>query len=195
MEICFATNNEHKLAEVQQMLPETITLKTLAQVGCTEDVPETQNTLEGNARQKAQYIFEKYEINCFADDTGLEVYSLNNEPGVYSARYAGEQRNNLDNINLLLQTLENKADRKARFRTVIALVLDGEYFLFEGVVEGEIIKEMRGDNGFGYDSVFVPEGSDKTFAEMTAQEKNLISHRYRAITALITYLRNKFDVL
>ena len=195
MEICFATNNEHKLAEVQQMLPETITLKTLAQVGCTEDVPETQNTLEGNARQKAQYIFEKYEINCFADDTGLEVYSLNNEPGVYSARYAGEQRNNLDNINLLLQNLENKADRKARFRTVIALVLDGEYFLFEGVVEGEIIKEMRGDNGFGYDSVFVPEGSDKTFAEMTAQEKNLISHRYRAITALITYLRNKFDVL
>ena len=195
MEICFATNNEHKLAEVQQMLPETITLKTLAQVGCTEDVPETQNTLEGNARQKAQYIFEKYEINCFADDTGLEVYSLNNEPGVYSARYAGEQRNNHDNINLLLQNLENKADRKARFRTVIALVLDGEYFLFEGVVEGEIIKEMRGDNGFGYDSVFVPEGSDKTFAEMTAQEKNLISHRYRAITALITYLRNKFDVL
>ena len=195
MEICFATNNEHKLAEVQQMLPETITLKTLAQVGCTEDVPETQNTLEGNARQKAQYNFEKYEINCFADDTGLEVYSLNNEPGVYSARYAGEQRNNLDNINLLLQNLENKADRKARFRTVIALVLDGEYFLFEGVVEGEIIKEMRGDNGFGYDSVFVPEGSDKTFAEMTAQEKNLISHRYRAITALITYLRNKFDVL
>ena len=195
MEICFATNNEHKLAEVQQMLPETITLKTLAQVGCTEDVPETQNTLEGNARQKAQYIFEKYEINCFADDTGLEVYSLNNEPGVYSARYAGEQRNNLDNINLLLQNLENKADRKARFLTVIALVLDGEYFLFEGVVEGEIIKEMRGDNGFGYDSVFVPEGSDKTFAEMTAQEKNLISHRYRAITALITYLRNKFDVL
>ena len=195
MEICFATNNEHKLAEVQQMLPETITLKPLAPVGCTEDVPETQNTLEGNARQKAQYIFEKYEINCFADDTGLEVYSLNNEPGVYSARYAGEQRNNHDNINLLLQNLENKADRKARFRTVIALVLDGEYFLFEGVVEGEIIKEMRGDNGFGYDSVFVPEGSDKTFAEMTAQEKNLISHRYRAITALITYLRNKFDVL
>ena len=195
MEICFATNNEHKLAEVQKMLPETIQLKTLAQIGCTEELPETQDTLEGNAEQKARYVFEKFEINCFADDTGLEVYSLKNAPGVYSARYAGPQRNNQDNINLLLKNLEDQTDRKARFRTVISLVLDGEFFFFEGIVEGEIIKEMRGSNGFGYDSVFVPKGSDKTFAEMTAEEKNLISHRYRAITALVTYLRGKFDVL
>src|SRR5688572_21907637 len=184
MEICFATNNEHKLAEVQKMLPETITLKTLAQIGCTEELPETQDTLEGNAEQKARYIFEKFEINCFADDTGLEVYSLNNAPGVYSARYAGPQRDNLENIELLLKNLENQTDRTARFRTVISLVLDGDYYFFEGVVEGEIIKEMRGENGFGYDSVFIPKGSDKTFAEMTSAEKNLISHRYRAITAL-----------
>ena len=195
MEICFATNNEHKLAEVQKMLPETVTLKTLAQIGCTQELPETQDTLEGNAEQKARYVFEKFEINCFADDTGLEVYSLKNAPGVYSARYAGPQRNNQDNINLLLKNLEDQTDRKARFRTVISLVLDGEFFFFEGIVEGEIIKEMRGSNGFGYDSVFVPKGSDKTFAEMTAEEKNLISHRYRAITALVTYLRGKFDVL
>ena len=195
MEICFATNNEHKLAEVQQMLPETIQLKTLAQIGCTDEIPETQDTLEGNAEQKARYIFEKFEINCFADDTGLEVYSLKNAPGVYSARYAGPQRDNQDNIKLLLKNLENQTDRKARFRTVISLVLDGEFFFFEGIVEGEITKEMRGSNGFGYDSVFIPEGSDKTFAEMTAEEKNLISHRYRAITALVTYLRGKFDVL
>jgi|SRR5688572_3666582 len=195
MEICFATNNEHKLAEVQKMLPETIQLKTLAQIGCTDEIPETQDTLEGNAEQKARYIFEKFEINCFADDTGLEVYSLKNAPGVYSARYAGPQRNNQDNIKLLLQNLEDQTDRKARFRTVISLVLDGEFFFFEGIVEGEITKEMRGENGFGYDSVFIPAGSEKTFGEMTAEEKNLISHRYRAITALITYLRNKFDVL
>lgn len=195
MEICFATNNENKLAEVQKMLPETILLKTLGQIGCTQELPETQTTLEGNAKQKAQYVFEHFEINCFADDTGLEVYSLEHAPGVYSARYAGPQRNNQDNINLLLKNLETQTNRKARFRTVIALVLDGEYFFFEGIVEGEIIKEMRGGNGFGYDSVFVPEGSDKTFAEMTPEEKNLISHRYRAITALITYLRGKFDVL
>ena len=123
------------------------------------------------------------------------MYSLKNAPGVYSARYAGPQRNNQENINLLLNNLEDQTDRKARFRTVISLVLDGEFFFFEGIVEGEIIKEMRGSNGFGYDSVFVPKGSDKTFAEMTAEEKNLISHRYRAITALVTYLRGKFDVL
>src|SRR6478735_42664 len=184
MEFCFATNNENKLAEVQKMLPDTIKLKTLAQIGCTAELPETQDTLEGNACQKAQYVFEHFEINCFADDTGLEVYSLNNAPGVHSARYAGEQRNNLDNINLLLENLKDKPDRKARFRTVISLVLDGEYFNFEGTVEGEIVDEMRGTNGFGYDAVFVPEGYTQTFAEMSAEEKNKISHRGQAIAKL-----------
>jgi XTP/dITP diphosphohydrolase len=191
MEICFATNNENKLAEVQKMLPDTIKLKTLAQIGCTAELPETQDTLEGNAKQKAQYVFEHFEINCFADDTGLEVYSLNNEPGVYSARYAGAQRNNQDNINLLLQNLQGKTDRKARFRTVITLVLDGEFFNFEGIVEGEIITEQRGTNGFGYDAVFVPSGYTQTFAEMNAEEKNKISHRGQAIAKLVTYLREK----
>ncbi len=195
MEICFATNNEHKLAEVQQMLPESITLKTLAQIGSTEEIPESQDTLEGNAEQKARYIFEKFEINCFADDTGLEVYSLNNAPGVYSARYAGSQRNAEDNINLLLKNLKGKTDRKARFRTVIALVLDDVYYFFEGAVEGRIIEEPRGAQGFGYDPIFVPDGYDKTFAEMTAEEKNKISHRGRAIAALVAYLREKFDVI
>ncbi|MFC5269136.1 non-canonical purine NTP diphosphatase [Adhaeribacter terreus] len=192
MEICFATNNENKLAEVQKMLPDTIKLKTLAQIGCTVELPETQDTLEGNAKQKAQYVFEHFEINCFADDTGLEVYALNNAPGVYSARYAGEQRNNQDNINLLLQNLKGKHDRKARFRTVITLVLDGEYFDFEGVAEGEIIHEMRGTNGFGYDAVFIPEGYTQTFAEMSAAEKNKISHRGQAIAKLVAYLSEKF---
>ncbi len=192
MEFCFATNNENKLAEVQKMLPDTIKLKTLAQIGCSVDLPETQDTLEGNAQQKAQYVFEHFEINCFADDTGLEVYALDNAPGVYSARYAGEQRNNQDNINLLLKNLQGKHDRKARFRTVISLVLDGEYFFFEGAIEGQIINEMRGANGFGYDSVFVPAGYTKTFAEMTAEEKNQISHRGMAIAKLVAYLSEKF---
>ena len=191
MEICFATNNENKVKEVQQMLPDTIQLKTLAQIGCTEELPETQDTLEGNSKQKAAYVFEHFQINCFADDTGLEVYALNNEPGVYSARYAGPQRNNLNNIELLLKNLKGKTDRRARFRTSITLVLDEEYFQFDGIVEGTIIEEMRGANGFGYDPVFVPEGSDKTFAEMSAEEKNKISHRGRAIAKLVAYLSEK----
>lgn len=195
MEICFATNNEHKLAEVQKMLPDTIKLKTLAQVGCIDELPETQDTLEGNARQKAQYVFDHFEINCFADDTGLEVEALNGEPGVYSARYAGEQRNNLDNIKLLLEKLQGQANRKAQFRTVVTLILDGEYFDFEGVVEGKITEEVRGKEGFGYDPVFVPDGYDKTFAEMTSEEKNLISHRGKAIAKLVTYLREKLGAL
>lgn len=195
MEICFATNNENKLAEVQKMLPDTIKLKTLAQIGCNEELPETQTTLEGNARQKAQYVFEHFEINCFADDTGLEVEALNGEPGVYSARYAGEQRNNLDNIKLLLEKLQGQSNRKARFRTIITLILDGEYFDFEGVVEGKITEEVRGKEGFGYDPVFVPDGYNKTFAEMTSEEKNQISHRGKAIEKLVAYLREKLGQL
>jgi XTP/dITP diphosphohydrolase len=195
MEICFATNNEHKLAEVQKMLPDTIKLKTLAQVGCTDELPETQTTLEGNARQKAQYVFEHFEINCFADDTGLEVEALNGEPGVYSARYAGEQRNNQDNINLVLEKLKGQTNRKAQFRTVVTLVLDGEYFDFEGTVAGNILEAPRGAEGFGYDPVFVPEGYEKTFAEMTSEEKNQISHRGKAIEKLVTYLREKLGEL
>ncbi len=191
MEICFATNNEHKLAEVQQMLPDTIQLKTLQQIGCTAELPETQNTLEGNSRQKAEYVFEHFQYNCFADDTGLEVDALNGEPGVYSARYSGAQRNSQDNINLLLQKLEGQENRKARFRTSITLVLDGEYFQFDGIVEGRIIEAVRGQEGFGYDPVFVPDGYEQTFAEMSATEKNAISHRGRAIAKLVEFLKTK----
>jgi XTP/dITP diphosphohydrolase len=191
MEICFATNNEHKVAEVQQMLPDTIQLITLAQAGCTDELPETQNTLEGNSRQKAAYVFEHFKINCFADDTGLEVEALNGEPGVYSARYSGNQRNSSDNINLLLEKLKDQENRNARFRTSITLVLDGEYFQFNGTVEGKIINEIRGAEGFGYDPIFVPNGYEKTFAEMTAEEKNSISHRGRAIAKLVTFLKEK----
>lgn len=191
MEICFATNNEHKLAEVQQMLPETVTLKTLAQIGCNVELPETQHTLEGNSRQKAEYVFEHFQINCFADDTGLEVEALNGEPGVYSARYAGSQRNAQDNMDLLLEKLKGQSNRKARFRTSVTLVLDGEYFQFDGIVEGKILEETRGTEGFGYDPIFVPDGYEKTFAEMTAEEKNKISHRGRAIEKLVAYLSEK----
>jgi len=194
MEICFATNNEHKLAEVQKMLPETVILKTLAQIGCTIELPETQNTLEGNSKQKAQYVFENFQINCFADDTGLEVEALNGEPGVYSARYAGAQRDASDNMALVLEKLKGQKNRKARFRTCITLVLDGEYFQFDGIVNGRILEESRGDQGFGYDPIFVPDGSEKTFAEMSAEEKNKISHRGRAIEKLVEYLNEKLGV-
>lgn len=193
MEICFATNNEHKLAEVQRMLPAEIQLKTLSQIGCTEELPETQSTLEGNSRQKAAYVFEHFNINCFADDTGLEVEALNGKPGVYSARYAGPQRNNQDNIELLLKNLQGKENRKARFRTSVTLVLDGEYFQFDGIAEGEIITDLKGSQGFGYDPVFKPAGYPKTFAEMTAEEKNQISHRGKAIEKLVAFLTKKFE--
>ena len=160
----------------------------LKDIGCTEDIPETQATIEGNSAQKARYVKEHYGLDCFADDTGLEVAALNYEPGVFSARYAGPQRNSEDNIQLLLKNLANKADRSARFKTVFTLILNGEEHTFTGIVNGEIIKEKRGASGFGYDPIFVPVDYEKTFAEMTAAEKNKISHRGLAVAQLVDFL-------
>jgi XTP/dITP diphosphohydrolase len=188
--LCFATNNAHKLQEIQAMLGAQFELISLEATGCKEELPETGNTLEANSLQKAQYLFDNYgNINCFADDTGLEVEALNGEPGVYSARYAGAHRNNSDNIALLLTNLKDKASRKARFRTVITLILDGIIHQFDGIVEGQIIDELRGEGGFGYDPVFVPDGYEQTFAEMTMEQKASMSHRGRAFQKLVQFLK------
>ncbi|MBX2841331.1 MAG: non-canonical purine NTP diphosphatase [Flammeovirgaceae bacterium] len=186
--ICFATNNSNKLKEVKTLLEGKFEVVGLKDIGCDEDVPETQETIEGNSKQKSEYIWDNYKVKCFADDTGLEVPSINNEPGVYSARYAGPQRDSKANIKLLLQKLEGKEDRSARFKTVISLILDGKIHQFEGIVNGEIIAEETGTDGFGYDPVFVPEGFDKTFAQMTMEAKNKISHRGRAVRKLVDFL-------
>jgi len=190
MKLCFATNNMHKLQEVQAMLGGAFSLVTLAEIGCTDDIPETRDTIAENSAQKAEYIWDKYGINCFSDDTGLEVASLNGEPGVLSARYAGPQRNSDDNMDLLLTKLSASENRKARFKTVITLVLNGTYNQFEGIVEGEIISEKRGGEGFGYDPIFLPDGYDRTFAEMTLAEKGKLSHRARAFEKLNAFLKN-----
>lgn len=189
-QLCFASNNSHKLDEIRPLLPPGLTLLSLADIGCEEELPETQDTLEGNARQKAEYVLHNYGVACFADDTGLEVTALNGEPGVYSARYAGPQRRAEDNVAKLLQELQGAADRSARFRTVVALAsADGSVHEFAGEVGGTIIEEARGAGGFGYDPVFVPaEGNGRTFAEMTGTEKNRISHRARAVAKLLAYL-------
>lgn len=187
--ICFATNNAHKIEEVQAILGENFTLLTLKQIGCEDELPETGNTLEANSLQKAQYLFDHYQIDCFADDSGLEVTALNGEPGVFSARYAGEQRSHADNIALLLKNLSGVKDRSAQFRTVITLILDGKVTQFEGAVKGEIIEELRGDEGFGYDPIFIPEGYNQTFAEMSLEEKGKISHRAKAVGKLINFLK------
>lgn len=191
MELCFATNNEHKLKEVRQLLGDQHRVLSLADIGCLEELQEDQETLEGNSLQKAKYIFDNYHISCFADDTGLEVEALEGAPGVYSARYAGAQRNNNDNIDLLLKNLAQSSNRKARFRTIITLVMKGEFHQFEGIVNGEILSSKRGDHGFGYDPIFLPEGNQKSMAELTASEKNAISHRGRAIEKLIAFLKNQ----
>jgi len=190
--LCFASNNAHKLEEIQALLPASIKLLSLADIGCHEELPETQDTLEGNARQKADYVRQHYGMACFADDTGLEVTALGGAPGVYSARYAGPQRLAADNVAKLLQELRGQADRSARFRTVISLALaDGSFHDFEGAVEGVITEEARGTNGFGYDPVFEPlEGGGRTMAEMSAAEKNQISHRARATAGLIQWTMN-----
>lgn len=190
MKLVFATNNKHKLAEVQNMLGDHFELLSLDDIGCNEDIPETRPTLEGNASQKARYIYEKYEVNCFADDTGLEVEAINMEPGVYSARYAGPQRNAEVNMQKLLSVLDKINNRKARFRTVISLIIDGEETLFEGVVDGQIMTERHGEEGFGYDPIFQPDGYTESFAQMEMSAKNEISHRGRAVAKLITYLKN-----
>ena len=189
MKLVFATNNQHKLTEVQKMLGSNFELLSLSEIGCDEDIPETNPTLEENASQKAWYIFNKYGVNCFADDTGLEVEAINMEPGVYSARYAGPQRNAGDNMEKLLSVLNKIKNRKARFRTVISLIIDGEETRFEGIVDGEILKERKGEEGFGYDPIFKPDGYDFSFAEMNLAVKNTISHRGRAVEQLISYLK------
>jgi XTP/dITP diphosphohydrolase len=192
MQLIFATNNANKLKEVNSLLSSSITLKSLTDLGFNEDIPETENTLEGNALLKAKFIAQKFNCNCFADDTGLEIVALNGEPGVYSARYAGEQKNSEDNMQKVLEKLEGKDNRQAQFRTVIALILDGKEHLFEGVVKGKITKEKRGAEGFGYDPIFIPEGYDKTFAEMTLEEKNKLSHRAIALNKMVDFLSKKF---
>jgi len=191
MTICFATNNEHKLKEIRALLGNEFRLVGLADVGCNEELAEDQTTLEGNSLQKAEYVFRKSGTSCFADDTGLEVEVLNNEPGVFSARYAGEQRSAEDNMNLLLKNLSGKDNRNARFRTVITLITPEGIRQFEGEVHGKIIDEKRGTEGFGYDPIFLPDGFSKTLAEMTLEEKSAISHRARAFKKLIAYLKGR----
>ncbi len=192
MRICFATNNLHKIQELESMLAGNIQLLSLKDIGCTEELAEDHETLQENAHQKAAYIADKYEVNCFADDTGLEVKALNGAPGVYSARYAGQQRSNQDNIKLLLQNLEGIADRTAQFRTVICAIIKGETHYFEGIVKGKIASELTGKEGFGYDPIFVPEGFNKTFAEMTMIEKNEISHRGRAVKKFVEFMKAEY---
>lgn len=194
-ELIMATNNAHKLQEVRQILDERFLVKGLAEIGCHEDIPETASTLEGNALQKARYVHDHYGLDCFADDTGLEVEALDGAPGVFTARFGqmngyGESHDAEANIHCLLDKLQHSENRHARFRTAIALVMDGQEHLFEGIVEGEILRQKSGSEGFGYDPVFAPEGRGVSFAEMPAHEKNAISHRGRAIEALVRFLLN-----
>ena len=190
MKIVFATNNAHKLREVQQLLGDRFTLVTPRECGICEDIPEDEPTLEGNALQKARYIFQRTGINCFADDTGLEVDALGGEPGVRSARYgSAEGHDDEANKRLLLKNMDGKENREAQFRTAIALIMGGEEHLFEGIVRGRILTAEQGDGGFGYDPLFAPEGDARSFAEMSAEEKNAISHRGRAIAKLVEWLQ------
>ena len=189
MKIVFATNNPNKILEIQSMLPKDIEIVSLENIGCHEDIPETSDTIEGNAIQKANYILENYGLDCFADDTGLEVQALNNEPGVFSARYAGEQRNADDNMNKLLANLENKTNRKAHFKTVICLNLNGKQHLFTGIASGKITKQKTGTGGFGYDPIFQPKGYQHTFAQISLAQKNIISHRGIATQQLLDFLK------
>jgi XTP/dITP diphosphohydrolase len=191
MQLVFATNNKNKIIEVQQMLPSSIEIISLESIGCFEEIPETADTIEGNAILKANYVTQKYGYDCFADDTGLEVAALNGEPGVFSARYAGEPSNADDNMAKLLKALSDKTDRNAQFKTVIALNLNGEQTLFTGIAKGEITAEKIGIQGFGYDPIFKAAGLTKTFAELSLAEKSQISHRAKAMRELITFLANK----
>ncbi len=193
MKLVFATNNRHKLNEIRAILGDKIELLSLNDINCNDDIPETADTLQGNALIKAKYIYDKFGMNCFADDTGLEVDSLNGEPGVYSARYAGEECDSESNMNKLLDNLTGKKDRNAQFRTVIALIINGEEKLFEGCVKGVISNEKMGNAGFGYDPIFIPEGFSESFAQMGSEIKNSISHRYRATEKLCKYLKENYD--
>lgn len=191
IEICLASNNAHKIVELQQMLGDTFLIKTMKDIGCEDDIEEYGTTFEQNSKIKADYIHNLYGVNVIADDSGLEVEALDNRPGVYSARYAGEPTNHQANIEKLLLELDGIENREARFRTVITLILDDKHYAFEGHVSGKITKELRGDEGFGYDPVFIPDGFEKTFAEMPADLKNQISHRANAINRLLEHLKTK----
>lgn len=191
MKICFATNNAKKIEEVKAALDHNFEIVSLQDIGCFEELPETGDTLDYNAFEKARFVKTNYGVDCFADDTGLEVDALDGAPGVYSGRFAGEPRSDERNVELLLEKMKGKTDRKAKFRTVIALILDGSEYTFEGTAAGEIINEKIGSGGFGYDPVFKPSGFDRTFAELTLAEKNEISHRGKAIKALISFLSNR----
>lgn len=187
--LVFATNNAHKLGEIRALLGERYDIVSLQDIGCKDDIPETASTLEGNARLKARYVFDRYGLDCFADDTGLEVEALDGAPGVFSARYAGTDGHDSEaNMRLLLENLNEKSNRRAQFRTVISFIEQGQEHVFEGVVKGDILREKHGDGGFGYDPVFRPEGFAQTFAEMSAEAKNRISHRARAVERFCAYL-------
>ena len=193
MKLVFATNNKHKLQEVRDIVGDRVEVLSLADIGCHDDIPETADTLQGNALIKARHIYEKYGLDCFADDTGLEVEALDGAPGVYSARYAGEECDSEANMQKLLQNLTGKTHRNAQFRTVIALIINGEEKLFNGIVKGVIATEKKGDSGFGYDPVFVPEGHSESFAQMSSEMKNSMSHRFRATQQLGNYLKENYD--
>ncbi|MDF9800204.1 XTP/dITP diphosphohydrolase [Catalinimonas alkaloidigena] len=189
MKICFATNNANKLKEIRQLLGSHFEVQSLKDIGCEQELPENQDTLEGNSAEKARFVYDDYGIDCFADDTGLEVKALNGEPGVYSARYAGPQRSSEDNMQRLLEALKDKDDRTAQFRTVITLILSGEQHQFEGIVSGRISEGKSGSEGFGYDPIFVPDGYTQSFAEMDMATKNKISHRGLATKKLVAFLK------
>jgi len=190
MQLCFATNNTYKVTEVQQLLGGDFHIISLQDIGCTEELPETQFTLEGNAVQKAEFVHHHYQVNCFADDTGLEIEALNGEPGVDSAHYAGPERDSHANTQKVLDKLRRADNRLAQFRTVIALILNGNLHTFEGTVAGSITQQPSGQQGFGYDPIFIPEGFQQSFAEMSLDEKNQISHRGRAVRKLVDFLHN-----
>ena len=190
MKLVFATNNKNKAIEIQELIGDIYTILSLQDIDCKEEIPEERETIEGNAQQKAHYVFEKFQINVFADDTGLEIEALSGEPGVYSARYAGEDRNSDKNMDKVLRLLASKTNRNAQFKTIICLIIHPKEYLFEGIVKGKIITEKRGNLGFGYDPIFIPNGFEKTFAEMTLQEKSEISHRAIAVNKMIEFLKN-----
>lgn len=190
MKLVFASSNNHKINEIKKLLPENIELLGLNDIQCFDEIPETAETIEGNAILKADFIKNNYGLNCFADDSGLEIEALNGQPGVYSARYAGEPKDDNKNIDKVLFELHNQTNRKANFKTMICLNLNDKQYLFTGIVNGSIINAKKGDNGFGYDPIFVPDGFDKTFAQMTFEEKNQISHRAKAVMQMIDFLKN-----
>ena len=192
MKLVFATNNKHKLQEVRDIVGNRVEVLSLSDIGCCDDIPETADTLQGNALIKARHIYGKYGLDCFADDTGLEVEALGGAPGVYSARYAGEECDSEANMRKLLENLTGKSNRNAQFRTVIALIIDGKEMLFDGIVKGTVATEKKGDSGFGYDPIFIPEGHTESFAQMSGEMKNSMSHRFRATQQLGDYLKENY---